>query len=401
MPPAADGAGRHVLIDALRGCALLGVFLVNLRAISLYDFLDEAGRAALPTARFDAAADAAMGLLVDVKAITVFSLLFGVGFALQMARIGDDDAAGVRRYLRRLAVLAAIGLLHAVFVWWGDILLTYAVVGVALLAFRHASPRTLLAAGVVCAILLPPLLSPWMRDWLAHVPKQADAYAAAYAGFASPSIVDAFRANVDLALWARTANWALVGFVLGRFLLGDWAGRTGLLQAPDAHRARLQWICGVAFAIALAALWLSSVQADLRVRWPLLDTATGKYAIRAALRLEPLAGGIAFASGFALLYLRLAWRNLLSVFAPVGRMALTHYLLQSVVCVPVFYGFGLGVGPRFGMVAVLAGGIGVFALQVVASRWWLRRYRFGPVEWGWRALTYGARPPFRVEARRS
>ncbi|RZA25546.1 MAG: hypothetical protein EOP92_43180, partial [Lysobacteraceae bacterium] len=185
-PDAAPARERHDLIDALRGFALGGVLMVNLASFSLYEFMPDPARAALPTARFDAIALEAMELLVNIKFITLFSLLFGLGFSLQMERA--QASGGLARFVRRLLVLLAIGLLHGFFVWWGDIMLTYAVVGLALLGFRHASDRTLLVAGLALALLLPPMLSPWMRELLAGWPKQDMAYAGAWQAFASPSL---------------------------------------------------------------------------------------------------------------------------------------------------------------------------------------------------------------------
>lgn len=129
---------RHEVIDALRGFALIGVCMVNLASLTLYDFLDASAKKSLPTSGFDAIAVPVVEWLVNVKFITIFSLLFGLGFALQMQRAASNGVAGWWQYLKRMLVLIIIGWIHAWFVWWGDILLTYAVVGLLLLPFRHA-----------------------------------------------------------------------------------------------------------------------------------------------------------------------------------------------------------------------------------------------------------------------
>ena len=254
--PAVDPAPvreRHDLIDALRGFALGGVLMVNLVSFTLYEFLSDTARAALPTAGFDSIALQAMDLLVNVKFITLFSLLFGLGFSLQMERA--EASGGLARFVRRLLILLVIGLVHSYFIWWGDILLTYAVVGLLLVCFRNASDRTLLVAGLVIALLLPPLLSPWIREALGAWPKQAQVYVGALQAFSSQSPGAALRGNIDMANWARVSNWALVCFVLGRFLLGYWAGRRGLFQHPLRHKsliARLFWgslLAGIAMTI--------------------------------------------------------------------------------------------------------------------------------------------------------
>jgi uncharacterized protein len=389
--PAAPARERHELIDALRGAALAGVFLVNLVSLSLYEFLGDEARAALPTAATDALIAQAMAWLVDVKAVTVFSLLFGLGFALQM----DRPDASPARFARRLLVLAAIGALHGWGLWWGDILLTYALVGLLLLPWRHAPLWLLWSAGLVLALLVPPLLQPTMRGLLAGWPRQGEIYALALAGFSSPSPAAAWMANVQVANWARVANWALVCFVLGRFLLGAWAGRVGLLQRPETHRTLIVRIGLGALAAGLLATGLEAVQADWRAQWPALDTDTARYVIRAALRAGPLGLGIAWAMAFAWLWLHAPVRRWLALFAPAGRMALTNYLAQSAIGVALFYGVGAGIGPRYGLAGVVAAAALVFPAQMAFSAWWLRRFRFGPVEWLWRALTYGRRPPLR------
>ncbi|MET0755389.1 MAG: DUF418 domain-containing protein, partial [Pseudoxanthomonas sp.] len=327
--PSVPARERHDLIDALRGFALGGVLMVNLASFTLYEFLPDTARARLPTAGMDAVALQAMELLVNIKFITLFSLLFGLGFSLQMEQA--QGGGGLARFVRRLLILLAIGLIHSYFIWWGDILLTYAVAGLLLVGFRHASSRVLLVAGLGLALLVPPLISPFMREVLSAWPKQAEVYAAALDGFSSASFAGALRANIDAANWARVSNWALLCFVLGRFLLGYWAGRRGLLQRPAQNESlikRLFW-WGMAIGVAMTALQFT--QAGLRQQYPLLDSEACKFAIRVLLRAGPLALGISYAAGFVLLFLRPGWRRGLNVLAPVGRMALTHYLSQSVI----------------------------------------------------------------------
>ena len=382
---------RHDLIDALRGFALGGVLMANLASFSLYEFLPDPARAALPVARFDALALQAMELLVNIKFITLFSLLFGLGFSLQMERA--QASGGLARFVRRLLILLVIGLLHSWFIWWGDILLTYAVVGLLLVCFRHAPDWMLLACGLALALVVPPLLSPYMREVLSDWPKQTEAYAAALQAFSSSSPAMALRGNLDMANWARVSNWALVCFVLGRFLLGYWAGRRGLFQQPLQHRALIARLFWGSLAMGIAMMLLQFTQAGLREQVAWLDSEPGKFVIRMLLRAGPLALGIAYAAGFALLFLQPAWKTRMRVLVPMGRMALTHYLMQSVLGIVLFYGIGLGIGPRWGVAGWLAAWALIFSAQVGLSHWWLARFRFGPAEWLWRSLTYGRLQP--------
>ncbi|HJU40492.1 MAG TPA: hypothetical protein VJ724_13015, partial [Tahibacter sp.] len=171
---AAPKAQRIELLDALRGFALIGVLLVNLRYFSLYELLPDAGKAALVTAGADRAIAFAFAALVDTKSITLFTFLFGIGFALQFDE-GRRDAASTRRYLRRLGVLAAIGVAHGMLVWSGDILRYYAFAGLVLVACARLSTRALLAVGIAIALFGATLLRPLVL----MLPREPGASAAA------------------------------------------------------------------------------------------------------------------------------------------------------------------------------------------------------------------------------
>ncbi|ALN93746.1 DUF418 domain-containing protein [Lysobacter gummosus] len=385
---------RYDVIDALRGFALTGVCLVNLVSLSLYEFLDAPAKDALASSRFDHVAELAMAWSVNIKFITIFSLLFGMGFSLQMQRASSRGEDGSWRYIRRIFVLMAMGSVHAWFVWWGDILLTYAVVGLMLLPLRNVPDRVLLILGVVIA-LLPPLISPYVRGVLPDLPAQGAMYEQSLEAFSSGHWKETFSANMAMSEWARVSNWALVCFVLGRFLLGYWAGRKGLLAALDQNLSLLRRIFVGALATGFAATVLSYVQAPMRAAWPIIDIEPVKMLIRVLLRAGPLGIGIAYATGFALLFRLSSWARRLSVLVPLGRMALTNYVTQSLFGIALFYGIGLGVGPDFGMAGILVAWVLILSLQIWWSRAWLTHFTQGPFEWAWRWLTYGRRPKLR------
>ncbi|MET0555084.1 MAG: DUF418 domain-containing protein [Vicinamibacteria bacterium] len=391
----AQPSERIDVVDALRGAALAGVLMANLGPLSLYEFLTDAQKQALPTAAFDRVALALMHLLVDGKAITVFAMLFGVGFALQLDRGGARDGERVGIFLRRVAVLLAIGMVHAYFVWWGDILVWYAAVGALMVPVRRASNRVVLAIAAAIALVIPPLVFAQVRAFLAP-PAQADVYAAALSAFTTGGYADIVRHNAALVDWSRRSNWALVGFVGGRFLLGYWAARRGLLRDPAAHRVLLTRIFTVSLALGIVLTFLQETQALWKAGVPFLAAGPGNLLMRMALRATTLTLGVAYGVGFLLLFQVERARGLLRLLAPVGRMALTNYLSQSVLGIAIFYGVGLGIGPRFGVAGWWTAWLAIFAAQVWASRVWLARYRYGPMEWLWRSLTYGALQPIRV-----
>lgn len=384
---------RYTVVDALRGFALAGVLLVNLEYLTVYALLPASRQAALPTAAFDTVAVAVTELLVNIKFITLFSLLFGLGFALQIERARARGAGGIARYARRLVVLAAIGAVHGFFVWWGDILLTYAVVGLLMLAFVRLPDRVLVPLGIVSAVALPSLLKPWMHPLLSAMPGQAEVSAASVEAFTSTSWARTLHGNLMFSGWERVSSLALVSFVLGRFLLGLWAGRRGLLQRPLEHLPLLRRLCLWGFSIGVAAWLLSRAGTASHTTLPALHGGARLLVLRLLEGIAALALGIGYAAGFVLLYQRPAWQRRLRVLAPVGRMALTHYLSQSVFGVMLFYGIGLGLGPRWGMPGVLGACALIFGMQVLWSHLWLARFRYGPLEWLWRWITYGGPPP--------
>lgn len=379
------GNERLELIDALRGFALAGVLLMNLGAFTLIDDLDPQGRAALMTASFDRWAAKLLELLVNGKAITVFSLLFGIGFAMQIERARACGTGGIGLFTRRMLVLFGLGLLHAYLIWWGDILHIYALLGLLLLLFRHLSDRGLLLSGLLVALLLPAVMQPWMDAAQVGSPDLYEMRSRSLEAFMSPSYGVALRHNVDFLDWSRLGMWGVLPAVLGRFLLGYWAGRKRLLREPAMHKGTLQHVFLWSAAVGLVATAYTSFDHLLHVAFA---DPFSKAFLNVAINAGTLALGVAYITSFSLLFLLPAWRTRLRIFGPVGRMALTNYLLQSIVCVLVFYGFGLGVGPRFGYAGLLVAWATVFSGQILASHWWLGRYHFGPLEWVWRSLTY-------------
>ncbi len=397
-PSTHPSAHRVELIDALRGFALAGVLLVNLGGFSLYYFMDDGARAALPTARFDAWAALAVQLLAQDKAITLFSLLFGAGLAMQLEQ-AEAAATGLRPILRRTIVLLVIGAVHAHLFWWGDILLIYALLSLPMIALRRVSNRMLLIGGIGLGLfwfLFAPIAE---RLKPADFATQAQMYANTYAALSSGSISDVIRANIAFAHWEWLNVWSLVPFVFARFLLGFWIGRQRLLQNPDAHRVLLRNLLIIGGVVGVTATvgieWIASAgMTDTLLQGGRL----GEFGLRLLRRIGSLGMGFAYLAGFTLLFLRPAWRHRLRLLAPVGRMALTNYLTQTLVCVLLFYRVGFGIGPAYGFATRLSVWILLFGTQIVLSHWWLARFRLGPMEWLWRSLAEGRRLTMRITA---
>lgn len=402
-------AGERIdAIDIVRGFALFGILAVNMAYFShpIYTLLAGLRTATTP---LDRAVEFAIRFLAEGKFYPLFSLLFGLGLVLQMQRAEARGVAFVPLYLRRLAVLLLLGLAHAFLIWPGDILATYALLGFVLLLFRARAPKTLLIwAGVLLA--LPVLFmalsvaaleaSRATPGGAAEIERALAEMAADYAARAAEasrvyatgtySEITAQRAR-DLAFFAPFQAFILPS-VLAMFLLGLFAGRRGIAQSIPAHRPFLRRVRAWGLGLGLPLNLIYAVTSELSERTvpsPLELVATTSLA----------AGGPALSLGYAatlaLLVQTPAWRRWLAPLAAAGRLALSNYLLQSLICTLIFYGYGLGLFGRVGAAAGLLLTVVLYLLQLSLSVWWLRRFQFGPAEWLWRSLTYGRRQPFR------
>lgn len=389
------GSERLALIDSLRGFALAGVLLVNLGGFSLYYFMDDGARDALRSAGFDRWAWLLVQILVQDKALTLFSLLFGLGIAMQVQQ-AESKRTGIGPIVRRLAVLLAIGLIHAHLFWWGDILTIYAVLAFGLIVLRRLPDVAFLIGGLGLGLfwfLLAPFAE-WLKpdDW----PEQTRVYADTFAIFSGNDIAATLRQNAQVAHWMWLDMWGVLPFVFARFLLGYWAGRKWLLHDPAAHRRLLRAIVIIGGTVGLAAViaieWVDAAQlTDALLR----GGRYSEFALRLLRRIGPLGMGLAYAAAFALLFLRPGWQRWLQRLAPIGRMALSNYLMQTLVCLWLFYGVGLGIGPAYGYLTRLLVWVALFGVQIGLSHWWLARFRLGPAEWLWRSIAEGQRLPMR------
>lgn len=396
---APDGRLHH--LDALRGFALLGIALMNVEYFTAP--LSELGGGVEPgQGMLDAAADWLVYLLVQAKFWTLFSLLFGMGFVLMLDRARAAGSAFGPVYLRRIAGLLVIGLAHAWLVWAGDILVSYAFGALGLLLFfRGIRTKNMLRGGLLlwamfCALMLAGgalfLLAGAEGEAGANLllAELAQMRAREISTYGSGTWREATMLRIDY-WWASVGNQlALLPALLGTFLVGGWMVRTGVVAEPASHRRMLRRLLAWGAASGLL-LTLASIAVDPA---PGQSGSVGLAVTAGALH---MAGGLPLALAYAAAALLLASppRALGGWLAPAGRMALSNYLLQSLVGTWIFYGHGLGLWGEAGRATQVLGVLVFFALQVLASRWWLQRFRQGPVEWLWRAFIYWRLPPLR------
>jgi uncharacterized protein len=394
MMPIASSAGpaenRVAVVDALRGFALFGILLANVLYWSGWGLATEGQRVALAGAEAAQWQSRFHHLLVDGKFYTLFSLLFGAGFALQLERLTRRGHDGLRIYRRRVLVLLGIGLVHCFLVWDGDILVLYALLGLVLPLFHRLRDRTVLMTAFVLIFVVPFAGIAVFRTF--GWPPDAGLYDMSFAiggrfGIdQSPDYVLPWLQREDVRAWLAWIlsgpwySWGLrietwrVPKVLGIMLLGVWIGRR-LSDGRLLDERRLLWrvlLAGLAFGLPASVVyaWTPGLGQD---SWPSLIGTV------------PL--GLAYAAAFAL-----AWPHgsgWLRVFVAPGRMALTNYLTHSVLGVVLFYGIGFGLAGRLSIAATYAYATCLFAAQVVFWRWWLSHHAQGPMEALWRRWTYG------------
>lgn len=392
---------RIVFIDVLRGMALFGILAANMRAF--FAPLDAYGNiGVLFPHRADVLAQVFIDTFIQGKFITIFSFLFGMGFAIQMSRAEARGARFMGFYPRRLLALALFGLIHGILIWSGDILLTYAVSGAILLLFRNRQQKTFLWwAGslfalpiVVNTVFLAIYFSRFRQPWMAPKPPDMEKLHTIINIYAHGTVRQILAQN--WVQWKGDVVGTLFAiYATALFLLGMWVWRAGIVQRLEEYRPVLKRVC--AWCIPIGLILNLYVAIVFAVHQP---GTVSIWAWFAGVLFLPSAHILSagYISGLALLYLREDKRRFLLPFAAVGRMALTDYLMQSVVCTLFFYHYTTGlygrVGPALGLIPTVV----LYSAQVVFSNWWLQRYRFGPMEWLWRGLTYGKFPSMHKEA---
>lgn len=378
-------------LDALRGFALLGILLVNaLMMASPYALgsIDDPGASTV-----DRTVEGIVQTFVAGKFYLMFSFLFGYSFCLQLTSADRDGDRAVPRLLRRTLGLFALGALHAVLLYSGDILMTYAVLSLILIAVRGCSPRTALrAARILYGFASGILLVVGLASLVMSDAEAADLDADLAAGF--PDLIAGYRgdaaavvrANLDQLPDALLAIPLMGGFVLAAFLLGLRCGKVHFLGDRADHGARLRRICllGVAVGLPGSVFMALATSGPLGPRWAVFGQMVGTVTAPALTA--------AYVCGTLLLLRTARGARVMSVLAPAGRMALTNYLSQSLVMALVFTGYGFAWYGRLGPAVVLLGAMILYAAQLALSARLMARHRYGPAEWLLRTVTLARLP---------
>ncbi|QKY68544.1 DUF418 domain-containing protein [Lentibacillus sp. CBA3610] len=376
---------RMMWIDAARGFAILGIFVVNIGAFSAPYFLYGGEMDAWPS-ELDQFIQIVIDIFFQASFYTLFSILFGFGLQILKERLEEKDIAVIPFLFRRLVILIGFGLVHAFLIWHGDILLSYGMIGLFLLAFINSSDRVILTWGSLMlgiSVFLYTAMLYNVRDFLGT--SDAAGISLAKENYNSDDLSVILGQNLNDWLYSNGLfSYVLLGTtLLPLFLFGAYLGRKRWLHKPTEHRQKLVagWIISLIFFIVLKAgpylygnpEWFSYAQ----------DNVGGA------------ASALFYLFSITLLGQSRFGKKVLKPFSYVGRMSLSNYILQSVICFVLFYGIGFGLYGSVRPIEAMGIVLIVYSLQIVLSKWWTARFRYGPLEWAWRSLTYKKRQPLR------
>jgi uncharacterized protein len=392
---------RHV--DMVRGFALFGVMLVN-----MFNF---GATTIIWTEPHDVAAQSLMRFFFETKSWRLFSFLFGFGFALQFLRAEQHQVNFLPTYVWRLILLFCFGMANAL-LYDGDILMYYAEMGLLLILFWKVPPRALLLIAAGCLFAFPAQralqtivigTTPYAESFETRLDlaQARNSELIETHPYSVGTVMDVMKENAQAIPPNVFADYYGVESALpyfAMFLLGLYVGRRRILHEPSRHEPFIRRTCFWGIGLGVIAMSLERI----------LHFTTGYDVFREHLiaTLPQFVGDFAFAYGATALAVGYAagivilarhgrWLRLVGPLAAVGRMALSIYLLQTLMFSTLFYGFGFGQAGRIGPAMVLVYAVVFFAIQILIANSWLQRFRYGPAEWLWRSLTYRKRQPMR------
>lgn len=378
-------------LDLIRGIALLGILVANMPMFaypSLYVSMIDAG---WWQNVWDQGALWGIYLFVEQKFFTIFSFLFGLGFMIFLQRASHKTDRPVRLYVRRLIFLLILGLIHTYLIWSGDILLPYAMIGFLLIFFYHKSAKATLAwaVGLLVASALfmsiqTFLLNNFMAAWAPSISTIESLIQDSVHAYSQGTYMEMFIQRLIDSDIGMGYHIFMMPMILAMFLFGAYAGKKELFRNLNQHRTGIKKVWQWSFIIGVAFL---IVQVVLRTQ---VDAENSGYNMAHVIGVLISGPALCFfyITSLLLLLQRDIWQRMLSPFKAVGRMALTNYLMQSVVCTLIFYNYGFGLygelGPALGVVLAII----IFSMQIIASNLWLNYFPYGPLEWIWRSFTY-------------
>lgn len=381
---------RLVVIDVIRGFALLGILLVNMQDFSSPWLYIE------PSQLWNSSLDRYTDIFIDIFAqasfYTLFSFLFGFGMVIFKERSEAKGYSFLSLFSRRLFILLIFGVIHAFLIWHGDILISYALIGFILLLFHKTDANTMFK-WAIALILIPSLLMGGLLLW------QEFQYPSLFSGYNVEMVnqsLQVYSSGTYFEITKQRINdWYyvnnplnyifLVLILLPMFLLGAFFAKKRWFHEPNVYNRELRIVWLVSFSIAVIFKLLPYLGNGMEGLFYMQDSIGGP------------ASAIFYATSIVLLFQKNWWRTKLISFSYVGRLSLSNYLLQSLIGTFIFYGYGLGfygqLRPFYGVLLTIA----IYILQIQLSKIWLRNYKIGPAEWLWRSLTYKSKQKIKID----
>jgi len=366
---------RIEVVDALRGLALLGILLANVPC----------QEPATGLTRLDSILQMGTHLLIDKKFITIFSILFGFGFYIQLKRAEERGIAFRAYYLRRMLILLLIGCVHAYLLWYGDITRDYAICGMFLLLVYKWPAKRILVTGIIFAVFGTGVI--FILNGVLGLPDYNYHTSIINQHPVTTSYLHYLQINARVDPFVNFINDSPITlvFCFGNMLLGFWMAKSGLFENYQrfARTRKLLMLSGATVGIASSYLFVQVTSGKLELTPALLWLP---FVIVAGMLLQSQF----YISLFIQLFNRDSWRKFMQVFSPVGKMALTNYLLQTFFYLLVFFYWtnGLKLFAHLSLWQTYLLSIGFFLVQVLFSRWWMKSHDQGPVESVWKKLSY-------------
>ena len=427
-PKPVEAAERIASIDVLRGFALLGILVINVYTFALPGIALKNPPMAGGFSGLDFATWLTSHMIFYHKFMPIFSMLFGAGVVLLTSRLEEKGLEVRRTYYRRIFWLVIFGLLHAYLLWVGDILYPYAISGVIVYLFRRASVRKLVIVGVIgiCVSMVANhmigqmfcymrsgaeraelklaeggeldkdderLIELWedMRKNLMPTPEDIESvnevYRDGYAGILkdrTPQLIMLQTVGTIFLLIWRLGGFMLIGMALLK---------SGILSAARSMRF-YAWMALVCYSAGLTIVGIGAV----KMAGHGFDVL---YIYKYGGQFNIVGGTIVSLAHIAVMMMICkagVFPRITRRLAAVGRMAFSNYISHTIICSTIFYGYGFGLFNRFGRFQLMGFVLAIWIVQIIVSPLWLERFRFGPLEWLWRSLTYGKRQPFRISA---
>jgi uncharacterized protein len=379
-------AERVVIVDVVRGFALVGVLIANFTS-----FIDQN----LPSdilnsisTPFDQLLSNLNTIFIEWKFMTIFSILFGYGFGLILISLEKKSIHPTSFFTRRMFWLFVMGIIHTLF-WWGDILHLYALCGLLLLPFRKFSTGMLLLCSLFFMFVIPPCISLAFQNSPDYFTDQN--MKLLYEQYKYGNMLDVFKSNINLyykAFILSGSDLHDMSETLGRFLFGYLLLRMKLFESIKMKKQFFKNVSIITASVTIGYLmirWLS--REDM--------TTAGKIYREPLTKIGILSTSCLYVSVLVLLFIAYERSKIFSTLQALGKMTLTNYLLISAICITLLYGIGFGQLGTLSMRIMWLCAFVWLIIEISFSTYWLKKFRYGPTEWIWRRLTYRKRIPMR------